>query len=743
MAKKKQILNNNQLYQGLDYNNFGHVTSNTIFSLGSFLVTSNFTSDLPLNNGSKLKSFAKPVTLETINVSDTDSQLLYDNMNKIILNSDNSDIDNFVRYGSAYEFLRNSVQNIILTYPASLSINSLKQKTIPYTINNYTYNSTTNESRFNVYVDTIDNPFNLIYVKDNVEISEGELKNLNLSYSKYVMWTEYLPDNVFNVVKFTGSTTTTNIFITVKGNPLSFMELGDDSLYNNIDLNISFHIKPNNHEFELFRESLRDYEKYLVSTRDGYNGFKFFIKTPIQLDTGDIIFSSKQMVWTTTDKYNLDISTSSYRRFLEALLNIGALYDQVKSDIINRVLTTSSIKQYDTTDSGKMTKLLRVYGYEFDKIRELINSLLNVNSVTYNKKNNIPDSLVDNLVSLFGWEHQVIVSETLSKTPFNYDDNERNAKTDLLPNEINTELWRRILINTNYFWKGKGTREVIKTMFLMLGIPEEFINITEYIYYADNKIDTTNITLSNFVSIPFDSNGYPVNSGNTEFYYYQMNGDSDGGRAYLNEYLKAGFDLNRVIDNRKSWSNTDLTRSNLITPEYKLNDSRLLINTKEIDVALEASQGIEYDMLYFYSGSTGNTLFDFYKFINDSLNKINIRDIKIADFYPTIVNMLITYYASSQNKYTFDELFKYLSLYDAYFNRFINALIPTTVIHNNVGITIRNTSFTRQKFQYRRGVYIASGTTAIDVTSYTPTTINGKVYLGNDNPIYFRKYVAV
>jgi hypothetical protein len=434
------------------------------------------------------------------------------------------------------------------------------------------------------------------------------------------MWSEYLPDNVFNVIGFTGSTPTSNLFFRVKGNPISF---NSASTSGTTFLNISFHIKPNNHQFEIFRESLRDYEKYLLNERDGYNGFRFQIKKPILTENGDVLYNSTKLTWTTTDKYNIDINTSSYRRFLEAFLNIGLIYDQVKTDLVNRILTTSSLKTYDSTDEGKMTKLLRIYGREFDKIRELIDSLLYINTVTYDKKNNIPDSLIYNLVSLFGWEYQSIIDDSISKTPFNIDDNERNRNTDLLPSEINIELWRRILINTNYFWKSKGTREAIRTMFLMLGIPEEFINITEYVYTVDEKINpqTLSISTSDFISIPYDSDGYPIQiSGNTKYYYFHMNGDTDGGKKYLDEYRKAGFKLNKVVDNRKSWSDNDLNRSNSITPEYTLTDDRLLINTKEIDIALEASRGLEYDVYDYYSGNTDNTLFNFYKFISDNYN---------------------------------------------------------------------------------------------------------------------------
>lgn len=740
MGRKKQVLNNSQLNQGLAYNSFVHVTSNTIFTLGSFVVTSNFDEGLPINNGSKLKSFSKPITLEKINLDTRDSELLNKNLTEIILNTDNSDIKNFVRFGSAYEFIRSSIENILLNFPASIYINSQKSNLSTYTINDFVYNSIENYSTFHVYANSIDNKYNLIYTSGNTDTASGELRNLNLSYNKYVMWSEFLPNDVFKIIGFTGSTKTSNLFFKVEGNPLSFNSLTSSG--NTVFMNINFHIKPNNYEFEIYRENLNPYERYLISERDGFSGFIFNINTPIVTDGGDVIYGKKLLTWPTTDKYNIDIDTSKYRVFLEAFLNIADLFDNTKTDLINRILTTSSLKIYDSTDQNKMVKLLRIYGKEFDKLRELIDSLLFVNTVTYDKKYNVPDSLISNLASLFGWDYQSIIDDNLLNLPFRVDDNnDRNKKTDLLPSEINTELWRRILINSNYFWKGKGTREVIKTMFLILGIPEEFININEYVYIVNEKINPSalNLSVNDFISIPYDSEGYPTQLPNNSYYYFQMNGNADGGKKYLNEYKKAGFILEKKIDNKKCWFDSNLVRSNNITPEYVITDNKLLINTKEIDIALEASQGLEFDIYYDYVGSGDTSLNDFHSFITTTLNSIGIGDIKVASIYPKLLIYLNNYSKTSQNKYSFQELFNYLTVYDAYFNRFISSLVPSTIITNKVGISVKNPSFLRQKFQYKRGVFINSGTTLIDLNNYTPSTINGGVYLGEDNPCYYRK----
>ena len=139
-----------------------------------------------------------------------------------------------------------------------------------------------------------------------------------------------------NIIEFTGKTTGSQfIHFKVIGNPFP-------SLTNTIGKK-SYHIKPNNVVFEEYRNDLTDYEKYMISSRKD-DGFTFDIKDLIMSEDGDVIYSNLSLKWTTRDGYNIDISTQSYQRFLESLLNIGSKYDSIKTDLISRFLTTTSLK---------------------------------------------------------------------------------------------------------------------------------------------------------------------------------------------------------------------------------------------------------------------------------------------------------------------------------------------------------------------------------------------------------------
>ena len=506
-----KVINNN-LDSNLNGTSFNNTASAIIFSFGSFAITSNFEGRVPIDYTSKLSSFVRPVTLETMGVSQVQAEIIQQYATNAVLNLDKSDLNTFIRFGSAYEFLRVTIQNIIVTYPGSIFVNSQTNRGGNITFSGFSYNSSTNISTFTIPTEYINNTFGLVINNGNSsKPDDNELKNLNLSYDKYVIWSsQNLTGNSYTVIGFTGySSGHKYLTIQATGNP--FPSITGTSGLGSID----FHVKPNNVIFEEFRANLSEYEKYVISKRNNNEEFQFILKDPTLLDDGTITYSNSLMLWATGDKYNIDINTPKYRSFFDSVLAIGNKYDSIKTDLIARFLTPASLKTYDLTEEGKMTKLLRIYGKEFDQLREFIDSLVNINHITYNKINNIPDQLIKNLAKTFGWDYFSLVNENELVSDFlSIDDTERNLHTDLLPAEIDIELWRRILINTNYFWKSKGTRQAIKSMFLLIGIPEPFINITEYVYTVDGKINPNTVALK---QADFPSNSLPYdNEGRSE-----------------------------------------------------------------------------------------------------------------------------------------------------------------------------------------------------------------------------------
>ena len=751
MAKVKVV--NNNLDQNINGNTFNNITSETVFSFGKFSVTSNFDDKKTIDHSTKLSSFSAPISLESLSLTNSQSSIKYDGDNTIKLNLDKSDINKYVRFGSAYEFFRFSVQNIIVNFPGSLFINSAKYAYDSTTYFDFVYDSIEDTSTFGVPVYNIDNKFNLIYNADYSSVTTTNTNaNLNTAYGNYIIWSTYDTGTTYTVLSFTGSTKINDfIRLKVQGNPFPFANNTPVGRFN-------FHIKPNGTVFEEYREGLKDYESYIISERTtDYKGFKFMIKSPSLLDDGSLRYNDTTIIWPTTDGYNIDIDTTKYSQFLEILFNIGNKFDLIKTDIIARMLSTSSIKAYDLTDEGKITKLLRLYGQEFDQLRVFIDSIQYINKVTYDKKDNVPDTLVSNLAYTLGWDYFSFANDVeLVESFFTIDGSERNLNEDFLPAEIDLELWRRIIINTNHYWKSMGTREAMKSMLLLIGIPEPFIDISEYIYTVDGKINPSvdPLTINDYPtsSFPYDADGYPKAPAETNFFYFQISGNTDSGQHYLDVFRRAGFDLTITRDNKKSWVQSGSTlRSDAYTStEYYQDDSKLVINTKEVDLGVDPSRAIEYDV-YTYLKESGNTIYSgttmtFLQFVDDiQRNLINAKNRKtITDgrggWYPTLLKVYLDYLSNPlTNQYTFADLYHFLSKYNSIFNKFVQKLLSPTIIIRRGGEIIRNTIFTKQKFMYRRGDYMGIISNYGGSTGRTDFTYDSDLmFLGDDGATYLK-----
>ncbi|MFW5847560.1 MAG: hypothetical protein ACOCVF_01390 [bacterium] len=577
--------------------NFQNIASNTLFSFGGFKVETNFTGRRFTDYRNRLDSFAKPITLENLNVNIEESERIFKFTNNVNLNFDRSDLKNYARFGSTSEILRVSVQNIISSYPASLFASRAIAVGGNLTIVNYSYDQINDVTTFQAPAIFLVNNFGLVYNQGNTgKPNNNTLKNLNLSFSDYVVYRSSFPDdNSHEVMGFTGDSVS-NPFITIKAKGNPFPELSGGTTQGSIN----FHVKPKPIIFNKFKDNLSRLERYLILDRStGQQSFTTVIKEPQINEAGEIRTIEREVKFPTSDGYNVDVEGSRYDRFLSDLSRIGNAYDNIKTDLIIRLLTPSSLRKYDQTEQQKMDKLLKIYGREFDEQKQLIDALTNVYKVTYDKIDNIPDQIVKNFARTLGWNPFTIVDEETLATEFFTTVEKKDD--DLSPAEIDIELWRRILINTNYFWKAKGTRHGIKALFQLIGIPEPFINITEYVYTVDGKInpDDVTVTLNDLpsASLPYNSQGYPIAPRETNDFYFQISGNTDSGQAYLDVFRQVGFNLSKTIDNKKSWIATGNTeRIHPSTPNYFQEDSKLIINTKEIDITLDIARGIEYDV---------------------------------------------------------------------------------------------------------------------------------------------------
>ncbi len=506
----------------------------TLFTNGNFSISVNLDPkpDVLFTQGNRSKFF----TLDDI--VDSESQLQIQKNIKTNLNLDLTNPLSYVWYGSFKELLSSSLIELQNDFPAAIYVDNKVGSVTGNNITDYVYNIEDDESTFKVNSNFFVNPYNIKYTIDSKFVSDNStdnpLRNLMLSYGSYVIEHNGI---VKNIKGFSGSTQKTNSEITlvVEGNP--FPELTGifipqfSFLSGLVDASIPYFIKPNDNEVESFFTGLNELQNNLLN-REIYPEYRAEIIASKITDNGITLTSKKVLDFPILeDGYNLNFFDSFYIAYLDKLNELGENLDESKTDTIIRKYTTEAISSFDTiprTDGDdltlngeKATKLLRIYGVEFDYVKKYINGIKFAHVVTYNKKNNIPDELIKDLSYMLGLEPIDFINDTsFSKLylPSNGAGQFSGTSTNLTQDQIDIELYRRLILNIAWLWKSKGSRKAIEFLFRFIGAPESLVNFNEYVVLVDKPLDVEEIKKLLYIytgevdltNIPYDKNGYPL-----------------------------------------------------------------------------------------------------------------------------------------------------------------------------------------------------------------------------------------
>lgn len=536
---------------GIEYRNFtpdlvglqlASEGGSPLFTMGNFFVTTNV--EPKKNKTFVTNNFSNFITLTDLNLTLQNTLDLLSNNAGVFLNLDKRNLSNYSLFGSFVEFVRVSLEDIITNWPAALYVtpafrldNSLSTQS-GYTIQNYTYDSMSDQATFAVNVNTVNNKFQINFLKNgslaNTFNQSNDLRNLALNFASYSILNQ---GQEFDVLGFTGSTSITNDFLyfIVKGNAFS------GSSGNSY---VTYYVKPNKIKENLFYNSLPDFETYLLN-RMVLPKFTATFNYTVKSDTGNVVYATDSVTWPTSDGYNIDFDTEDYDNYASKLLDIATDFDLTTSNLMVRFLVTESITDFDTTDvhfdtldedtSGqKMNKTLVIYGREFDEINNFIKGIKFANTVTYDKNDNTPDIYLKNLARVLGWDliSSVLENDLLTSYIHPKTSTYSGQTIGLTAVDADTELWRRIILNSPWIWKSKGTRKSVEFLFKFIGTPLGLISFNEYIYLAENKIDVDlfqkalqlNGLDDNVLNYPMSISGYPSPFPNTADQYFQSDG---------------------------------------------------------------------------------------------------------------------------------------------------------------------------------------------------------------------------
>jgi len=471
-----------------------YVTGTPQFTLGNFSVTDSVPTkdDRDFNLG----SFSEPITLSTLNIESVEESLkLVSNRLEVFVNYDRSKITNFTQFGSLKEKFRVSVLTILRNFPAVIHVNRIGLNLLSgNTSSGYTYDPNVNEASFRVGSARLNNPFNIEFTTKGNLPSNGdnrisEYRNLTKKYTDYVISVQ---SNNYPILSFTPPTASTdsNLSFIVKGNPFS----GASSV--TATTLIDYQIKLSETRIEEVFNSLTEVEQYLLS-RDTVPKYTSTFQIKKTSDDGDVIGATQLVTWPMQDDWNIMISGATFGAYLTSLYDIGDALDREKTNLISRFLTTAALKEFDTPEH-KVEKVLQLYGRSFDEVKKYIEGLAYMNNVSYSKQDNVPDALLKNLAQVIGWKTPSAISEdNFLESVFGLEAKKEDPLyagevSNKTPAELDIDLYRRLILNTAYLFKSKGTRKAIEFMLRFIGAPEALIEFNEHVYVAGQRINMSN-----------------------------------------------------------------------------------------------------------------------------------------------------------------------------------------------------------------------------------------------------------
>lgn len=645
---------------------------------------------------------------------------------------DKTNLEKYVTYASLSERFRVTLQEIIETFPAAMRV-------IPYSITetsvyDYFPRNRGESATFKVRVANIQNPFGIIFsnagVNEDVPEYVSPLRNFSKHFQKYEVYYKNKSYPIVGTVLPNSNNDPNGLMLIVQGDPFATEVITPSNT-----ANVSFYIKPKMESVDDFYKNATDLAVYLLNPKSKPIYTATF-NVPHRNDDGTFTVNARSKSFPMYDDFNIDVFNDPFDKYTTDIQFIADEFDRYKTDLIARFLTSDSLQEFDTPDRHTYATF-QMYGAMFDNVKKYVDGISYMTNVSYDAIDNVPDVLLKNFAHMLGWKtYEIEHDDTLLESLFDVSTDRQGDDT---PAEIDIELWRRIIINSFYLFKSKGTRKSIEFVLELVGIPLEIMDINEYVYVADQPLvlntfqDISQSTLLN--EHPIDIDGYPTTP---PYIHFQANGGNmlndgqnfgvyDNGQAYLDAFRQFGnesaFSLTRTIDNKKSWVSTSNEATQvydflLRDTNYRIKDSRLVINSKEAEASISSQMTLDYYVYSYYKKRNKSisvlgakiepSKLTFNEYLRDIIAKlIDPKNRKVVKVYPVLSNIYWEYLkavkADGIESIDYKKTLQFINTFDTYWVKLLQQFVPATSIFT-AGRKFANANITSSKFQYKHGL---------------------------------------
>jgi hypothetical protein len=737
---------------GLQFaNSKDEIAGDPFFTLGNFSLSTSVTRKSVPGKEVATVGGDKAYTAESINKlnpAKNTTQSAVDQVNKKIEDNltvrvlfNKKKLQNYVLYAPMKETIKNTIIEITQKYPAGIKLNVIGLASP--TVSEYNYSTNKDTAQFKINLSNIFNPFGIEYTATGTTINDDAnitpLRNFSKTYTDFVVYHNQVEYKILNAtLPSSYNDNDTGIYVTVEGNPFA------GYVNANQTVNRTFWLKPKMQKFDDFQSNLSDMGQFLLDYDYDKKKYVSVIRYKKFTDLGVELNANETLLFPMYDEVNIDLFSDAFDKYITKLNTISDDFDATKTNLISRFLTTDSLKEFDT-DDRRINLMFGLIGKNFDTIKKYVDGITFMTNLSYDKIENIPDLLVKNYGNMLGFETYNVEDEnTLIESLFDIKD--LRIEPGYKPVDIDIELWRRIFINSYYLWKSKGTRKSIEFILNLVGLPDSIFEVNEYVYVARNKVDFVTKSYAIYGSnyndntllslVPFDLDGYPTVPPRVKYQEAGFNIANDGrnfgpydfGTSYIKAYEKQGsepiFSMDRFADNVKSWVYSEsqvlrLSEDTIGYTEYYEDDSRLVVNSKELEVYISSDKIFDFTLYRYLNRNSielnpdlnfrvvpeinAGTL-TFNQFLQKSMdNYIKPDNRKTIKTYPSLSKIYYDYLALTGNPVTNTKSLEFLNKFDSSWVKLVQQFTPATTILN-AGKKIQNSKFLDNKFVYKHGL---------------------------------------
>ena len=430
IQKKHQLVNDGTIFER-DYSTIGGIgdnfnSSQKVYQQGTFIYGLN--GEIVSNKIYNRYEWESNSDGEYWNQENIQIDELKDNSLNILLKQDYYKLKEFAYYGSCMELIKNSLNDIIQTFPGELYV--------PYFVeDNEIEGIVVLTSKNEIlgkddYIYLVDNPFNLDIHTTPLFIEAEEQSNIKYIISNYSNY-EIIDKNgyAYNI---------NDIEIVLKEGvcyPYQFGTITIKTSLQNIIFHcyydekgqvcyltkrdfFGFHIRPKTTIIYSFFKNFNTFQGVLLN-RDSQPLYSAIFEVQEETDYGYKSFYEKFIFPIAEGGYNLDVLSDKYLSYINSLFKYASEFDNLYCNNLYRNMTHESIKNFDWTDvlqrgeetkedyienGGKIEQMLLLCGREIDEIKFYIDGIKNINNVSYDDSNNLPDYFLTDTLNIEGWD---------------------------------------------------------------------------------------------------------------------------------------------------------------------------------------------------------------------------------------------------------------------------------------------------------------------------------------------------